>query len=350
MQHYPIIIIGAGLAGVNAAYTLQAQGHRVLLIDKARGTGGRASSKRLQCDDEHSVSFDMGLSAFEANSAQWQARLATLQKNEQIDLWFQRDEHDFYCGRGRNSVVTRALTQNCDFLLSTRVLSLASSANGGWHLSLENTEGKNTEVSASHVIITAPAQQASAMLPNEFAKIKSALTSLSCHPSFVTLVATKKKISSSDAIMKLDDNALHSIAFEHSKPQRDSAGYSLLKLQASTEFSMTHLDDDKAKVGEKLIQAAEAVLGPLRPIAQHTHRWLYSQYADGIGQELIDRDIRLSSGYITLRPDLLIASDYAYKAYTEQQPQALRVSDAESACLSGMAAAEVILESQLESA
>ena len=43
-----IAIIGAGIAGVTAARTLLQAGHRVTLIEKSRGVGGRMSTRRTE--------------------------------------------------------------------------------------------------------------------------------------------------------------------------------------------------------------------------------------------------------------------------------------------------------------
>ena len=45
-KQYDIAVIGAGIAGSYCADRLQAADLQVCIIDKSRGTGGRASSKR----------------------------------------------------------------------------------------------------------------------------------------------------------------------------------------------------------------------------------------------------------------------------------------------------------------
>ena len=55
----PILIIGAGLSGLAAAQTLHTLGESVLVVEKARGPGGRMSTRREQLG-EHAVSFDHG--------------------------------------------------------------------------------------------------------------------------------------------------------------------------------------------------------------------------------------------------------------------------------------------------
>ena len=63
LPHYDAVVIGAGLAGSVVAHELHQAGQRVLVIDKSRGTGGRASSKRLE-----SGSCDMGATSIRLHS------------------------------------------------------------------------------------------------------------------------------------------------------------------------------------------------------------------------------------------------------------------------------------------
>ncbi len=57
---WDVVIIGAGIAGLAARQRLQAQGLRVLTLEKSRGLGGRASTRRAQ-----GFFFDLGLQYFQ---------------------------------------------------------------------------------------------------------------------------------------------------------------------------------------------------------------------------------------------------------------------------------------------
>jgi len=45
MDHYPVIVIGAGPAGLTAGYELVRQGIRPLLLEKAEKVGGLARTE-----------------------------------------------------------------------------------------------------------------------------------------------------------------------------------------------------------------------------------------------------------------------------------------------------------------
>ena len=56
MNKFDIAVIGAGLAGLTAADRLRGAGCRVVVIDKARGPGGRLATRR----GEGTVRMDHG--------------------------------------------------------------------------------------------------------------------------------------------------------------------------------------------------------------------------------------------------------------------------------------------------
>ena len=61
---FDVVVIGAGFSGAYVAGQLAERGSRVAIVDKARGTGGRLSSKRLAWNAEH-IGFDLGAQSFE---------------------------------------------------------------------------------------------------------------------------------------------------------------------------------------------------------------------------------------------------------------------------------------------
>jgi len=66
-----VLVIGAGMAGLACARRLAAEGAHVLVVDKARGAGGRASTRRGD-----GTSFDHGAQYFTARDAGFAAATA----------------------------------------------------------------------------------------------------------------------------------------------------------------------------------------------------------------------------------------------------------------------------------
>ncbi len=67
---HDILIIGAGLSGLKAAGDLHAAGRSVLLIDKGRGVGGRAATRRWD-----GARVDHGAQFFTARSDEFRAQV-----------------------------------------------------------------------------------------------------------------------------------------------------------------------------------------------------------------------------------------------------------------------------------
>ena len=65
-----IAVIGAGIAGLTAARTLQGAGHRVAVLEKSRGLGGRIATRRSAAG-----SFDHGAQYATARDTRFQAYL-----------------------------------------------------------------------------------------------------------------------------------------------------------------------------------------------------------------------------------------------------------------------------------
>ena len=59
MPRLRIVVVGAGMTGLTAARALSGQGHDVVVIDKARGPGGRMSTRR-----DNDLRFDHGAQYF----------------------------------------------------------------------------------------------------------------------------------------------------------------------------------------------------------------------------------------------------------------------------------------------
>ncbi|HSP32258.1 MAG TPA: FAD-dependent oxidoreductase, partial [Halomonas sp.] len=66
-ENHSVAIIGAGLAGLACGQVLATSGVNVALFDKARGPGGRMSSKRRP-----NATLDLGAQAFSVRDAVFQ--------------------------------------------------------------------------------------------------------------------------------------------------------------------------------------------------------------------------------------------------------------------------------------
>jgi predicted NAD/FAD-dependent oxidoreductase len=81
-SHVDAIVIGAGVSGLIAARTVQANGARVLVLDKGRGVGGRLATRRTA-----SGVFDHGAQFFTARDPQFRLRVEAWQAAGIVRPW-----------------------------------------------------------------------------------------------------------------------------------------------------------------------------------------------------------------------------------------------------------------------
>ena len=70
-SHYDVLILGAGLAGLSCARRLQDAGKKVLVLEKARGLGGRMACRRTE-----KGAWDHGAQYFTATDQDFMAQIA----------------------------------------------------------------------------------------------------------------------------------------------------------------------------------------------------------------------------------------------------------------------------------
>ena len=158
-----VAIIGAGLAGLAAARSLQNNGINVTLFDKSRGPGGRMATRRV---DE--LAFDHGAQYFTVRDDRFR---------RQVDSWLQegvvqewqgsigtakygtvQEKHvstSRYVGTPRMSAITRSMSVSLDIKFQTRIIESHFDGNL-WEVTDENQITYNNYDAL--IITTPPAQ------------------------------------------------------------------------------------------------------------------------------------------------------------------------------------------------
>jgi glycine/D-amino acid oxidase-like deaminating enzyme len=77
-----VAVVGAGLAGLTAARILEEQGHDVVVVEKARGAGGRSATRRHEA-----WQFDHGAQYFTARDPRFLQHVLAWQERGSIALW-----------------------------------------------------------------------------------------------------------------------------------------------------------------------------------------------------------------------------------------------------------------------
>ncbi|MCB8961075.1 MAG: FAD-dependent oxidoreductase [Ardenticatenales bacterium] len=324
------LIIGAGLAGLLAARTLQAAGVAVTVLDKARGVGGRLATRRLTDANGQTIGrFDHGAQYFTARDLRFVALVEEWLAAGVIKVWAdgfntpagpKPDNLTRYCGTEGMTSLAKHLAQGLTIQTSTQVNAIWQAANG-----YRATTADGQSFSASSLILTPPAEQSLALLASGDLQlppdVTTALSAIQFAPCFAVLaqLAGPSKIPAPGGLWPNDGT----LFWLGDNAQKGISATPTVTIHATPAFTEAHFELDRDEVGQKLIAAAGPWLGsPV--ISYQVHRWRYSI------------------------PTQLHPEPYLW---LQQSPPLLAAGDAfagprvEGAALSGLAVAEALLRS-----
>ncbi len=281
----PIAIIGTGIAGLSAAQALHQAGHAVQLFDKARGPGGRVSSKRSEAG-----ALDLGAQYFTARDRRFVSQVQQWKEAGHVAEWKPAlynckggqlspspDEQTRWVGTPRMGAIARAMLDELPSTFSCRITEVFHGASL-WHLL--DAEG-NQHGPFSHVIIAVPPAQATALLATA-PKLAAVTAGVQMEPTWAVALAFDEALSTAMQGCFVQDSPLDWVARNRSKPGRDHARDTWV-LHATSAWSKEHLDLPKEAVIDHLHGAFAEILDCAMPAPSFSqaHRWLYARPAGG---------------------------------------------------------------------
>ncbi|WP_394425889.1 NAD(P)/FAD-dependent oxidoreductase [Vreelandella stevensii] len=303
--HDAVAIIGAGMSGLACAHLLAQQGVTVSLFDKARGPGGRMSSK-----GRPAATLDLGAQAFTVRNAdfaqqlaQWQdagcvAPWPTCTYQASASGWQTHDDGQLrYTGAPRMSALTRylidaiALHAHTSFHSETRIVALERVTDGEWHL--KDAAG-NHHGPFSRVVITAPPPQASELIGQwapELSAACDARPQRGCWAAWAIFAAplpAPSGVAEHWQSLHAQHPKLRLVSRNHTKPGRDEQPESL-SLIAQLDWSDVHIELPPEEAAQHLLEAfLECLPVPRaslpRLIELDAHRWRYAQAEEPAAQ------------------------------------------------------------------
>ncbi len=279
-----IAIIGAGIAGLSAARTLIEQGHKVCLFDKGRGPGGRLSTRRVETAFGQ-AHFDHGAQYFTPTSEAFGRATQDWLKRGVVDIWqgqhrdmreTPKDAADanasYYTGAPSMNAIIKDMANGLDVTWAKRVLQIEAKQ-GSWSLKFEHggIEGPFTTV-----ILAVPIEQARPFYEQLYAGAVEPLAKDTYSvPCWAYLAAFDSPLTLDWVSYKPGQGPFAWIAHNRSKSGR--TGPDTLVAHANLDWSIEHLEKDKAWVTEALQQALAELIEIPTPIYSASHRWRYSQ-------------------------------------------------------------------------
>jgi renalase len=293
------------MAGLAAASTLAAQGHRVTLFDKGRGPGGRMSTRRVTTAGGE-ISFDHGAQFFTARDPAFVSAIKALASQGVVAPWdgvVRKDgtgnstplsQDTLWVGVPGMNAVVRALATDHNVSWGVRVLALQRH-DAGWQV--ETAEGLKGPF--DQVIIAVPAEQVSDLVQPFHADFAAQASSVQSEPCWAAMLAFDRPISLPSSALQLDDHpVLGFVSQNHSKPGR--ADMPALVVHATPAWSAAHLEDDAIIVAQALSHATSGLVdGWSEPMFLSAHRWRYARVGKVQGDRPIQRalwDVELGLG------------------------------------------------------
>jgi renalase len=307
-NHYDVLIVGGGIAGLTAASALRASDQSVLVLEKSRGFGGRAATRRW---DEMPV--DHGAQFFTARSAEFRA---------QVDDWLRRgvcfewsrgfhrateygpkppegDNFPRYACRDGMVTLGRDLAGNdASFVLRETKVTNVDRHDSGWEVLTE--DGRIFRSRA--LIMTPPPPQSADLLAGASRDAVALLQRLTMAPSLAIAARYGPMEVSWRGIQAPTDPTVSWIGNDTSKRPDLHPDARVLVVHASPSFSAAHFDADENLIARQLLDRAGhlAQTDLSAPQSWFLQRWRYA-----LGPQTDGEPARLIAG----GPPLVLAGD-----------------------------------------
>jgi renalase len=300
MDRPQVVVVGAGVAGLACARELARRRVPVVVLDRARGVGGRCATRHV---DGRPVDF--GTFYLHAQSAEFVAALGELDPAGRLDGWPERvREPKLACqpdsllpGRLRLarrdgvSVFPKHLARGLDVRLRQPVTALAED---GAHLRLE-VAGAGP-LAADIVVAAGAVNESLALVEPLVAGWPGAaprLERIRAVPTIATLTVMAGYGDAPppgfDAWFPLEATMLHAIGNDSSK--REPGAELVLVLQARPRFSTDYMGKPVEEWTRELVWEASELLGPWagRPRWTQSHAWTSARVLpqDVLGEAMV---------------------------------------------------------------
>jgi len=285
-----VAVVGAGVAGLVCATRLRAAGARVTVFDKARGPGGRASTRRSPAGG-----FDHGAQYLTARSpgfreavarwekagvlARWPASVLRLAPGGRLSSAPGADpEEARWVGTPRMSAWLRHLAGELPLETGARVEAVERRG-GGWRL---RCAGGASPGPFSAVVLATPAEQAVPLLAAAPA-LAGRAAAVATDPCWAVMLGFAGPIAGGFEAALVEGSPLAWAARDSGKPGR--APGERWVLHAGPAWTRAHLDAGAPEVVRALGAAFAEALGRALPEPVHAdaQRWLYARTRTPLG-------------------------------------------------------------------
>ena len=292
-----LAIVGAGMSGLAAAWTLRTADLDVVIFEKSRGYSGRAATR-----GKRGVRYDHGANYFKTDTERIRRLIHEELPTEALaqisgDVWTFAGDGTIQPGDPqanaapkwtyRNGISTLgkllAAEASATVHRQTRVERLTHESEQ-WHVHTQTDDFGPFDA----VLLTPPAPQAADILSASTAEssvvapVMDGLRAAAYQSQFTVVLGYDRPIARpGNFFALLNTDRQHDIAwlsFEEDKPGHVPAGQSVLIVQMAPDWTEAHYEASQDALVARVVPAAEDLLGvPLGPPAWADHqRWRYA--------------------------------------------------------------------------
>ena len=285
-SHYDVLILGAGLAGLSCARRLQDAGKKVLVLEKARGLGGRMACRRTE-----KGAWDHGAQYFTATDQDFMAQIALWQQAGCVAEWPGKVQSwngqrlipsspvQRWVGVPAMNAPLHALAEGLEILFEITSDAITPAEGGGWQVV---AGGQSWQ--AAQVVLTTPPEQAVPLLPAEH-PLAALAASYQTEPCWSLLIHSARPMDLPFDGLFINQGPFSWLARNTSKPGRGSEENWVA--HASVEWSRQNLDLTPDKACAMLTRAFGDLFHDMPVSSQpvfkllqmSAHRWRFASCA-----------------------------------------------------------------------
>ena len=271
-------VIGAGIAGLSAATALVEQGHDVVVLERARGPGGRAATRHVPDIDMPkgaagaALAFDHGAQYFTVRDPRFQEVVDGWLRDRIVAAWDGRIVS--FDSEGWEDLVTTTSRYVGLPGMSAVAGAMAQGVKVRYGQKIESLEPLLGEF--DRVILAVTADQAKPLVAH-IPELSATLADVVTRPCWAVLAAFEERVPARFDGAFVHGSPLGWIARNQSKPKREWKVDAWV-LHATPSWSAAHVDDDPEVVGSFLMEAFHDLIPQGLPTAffAAAHRWRYA--------------------------------------------------------------------------
>jgi renalase len=286
-----VAVVGAGFAGLTAGRQLSELGFEVQVFDKARGTGGRMSTRRSD-----GYEFDFGAQYFTVRNDLFRAAVESWLRYQRVDIWQGKlvevvngdvrpsdSATERLVAVPRMNSICHELAEPLTVKFSTRISAIRHT-NDAWEIFSEDGQALGR---FDRVVVATPPAQAVPLLADA-PRIAEQVAAVEMLPCWAVNLAFGQSLGVEWAGAFVHESPLSWVARNSSKPGR--RGGEAWVLHASAEWSANHLNTAPGNVGDELIAAfwEASCIPKCEQRSRSVHLWRYAKAKSPLAVECLN--------------------------------------------------------------